>query len=194
MTKNKIICVFCSSSEAISEIYRENSRKLGKLIAMEGWNLVYGGADVGLMGILSREVKKSGGKILGVIPEMMVGFGIQNKGDDEKIITKTMHERKSIMEEQANAFIVLPGGFGTLEEMMEVITLKQLGYHNKSIVILNINGFYDNLMIFFEKMFTEHFAKRQYTKLYHVTSDLNDAISYIKNYEAKIIPNKWFSK
>ncbi len=144
-----------------------------------------------MMGALARSVKKNGGRVTGVNLELFVKKGLCYRDADEIIICKTMNERKQIMEDRSDAFIVLPGGFGTLEEFSEVLTLKQLHFHNKPIVLVNINGFYSKLVAWMENIFSENFVKEKYRNLYYVTEHPDEAFSYIRNYTPIEYPVKW---
>jgi uncharacterized protein (TIGR00730 family) len=188
----KSIAVYCSSSDVIHQDYFTSAQMLGKAMAENDFQLVYGAGIVGLMGEVARHVKANGGRTLGVIPTALNIDKVVNDTDDELIITDGMRERKAIMDERADAFIGLPGGFGTLEEMFEVLTLKQLGYHNKAIVFLNIRGYYDKLFEMFEHIYAEKFAKKQYRILYHISESVEDAITFLKNYQPPDLPDKWF--
>nr|WP_320120305.1 TIGR00730 family Rossman fold protein [uncultured Marinifilum sp.] len=185
------ICVFCSSSNSLADIYFEEAKKLGVGIGLAGNNLVYGGTNVGLMNEVAVAVKKSGGKAIGVIPKLIKDYGLSANNLDELIITPDMAERKKILREKSNAFIALSGGFGTLEEILEVITLKQLGYHNLPIVFINTNGFYNNLKEQFEVSYREKFAKEQYRKMYVFVDDYKQALTYIKDYKHEQTGTKW---
>jgi len=185
------ICVFCSSSNQISKEYIEMAAELGHKMAEHGFNLVHGGGKIGLMGILASSVQQKGGIVTGVLPDLLNIEGIASETDDEIIITKDMADRKAEMRKRSRAFIALPGGFGTLEEVMETITLKQLGYHNLPVVIINTNGFYDNLFALFEKMFSQKFADTSYHSLYFEAKNPDDALEYIKNYSYPEIRKKW---
>lgn len=186
------ICVFSSSSNAISEKYFEAAEQLGCLIASGGHTLVNGGANVGLMEAVTLAVNKSGAKTIGVIPELMVNRSLESGNLHEVIVTKDMMERKAKMRELSDAFIALPGGFGTLEEILEVITLKQLLYHNKPIVFVNTNNFFDNLFKQFDISCEEQFAKDVSKKMYFVTESVEEAMEYIENYKEEVIDAKWF--
>ncbi|MBD3349923.1 MAG: TIGR00730 family Rossman fold protein [Candidatus Lokiarchaeota archaeon] len=186
------LCVFCSSSSKVSKKYKEETAHLGTLIGKKKHCLIYGGGNVGLMGILARNVHDNGGKIIGIIPKAIADYGIVYKDADELIVTTSMSERKQKMTKKADAFIILPGGFGTLEELFEVLTLKQLQYESKAIVIVNINHFYDKMFDFFEKIFEEKFAKSQFKELYHVAENVDGAIKYITNYQTQEFPEKWY--
>nr|MDA3928059.1 TIGR00730 family Rossman fold protein [Prolixibacteraceae bacterium] len=176
------ICVFCSSSNAVADIHFAAAELLGELIGKHKHSLVYGGANVGLMDMVAITVKKNQGKILGVIPQKIHDKNLSSEHPDELVITTTMDERKTLMHQKSDAFIALPGGFGTLEEIIEVITLKQLDYHQKPIVFVNTDGFYNNLFQQFEKSFTDGFAKENYKKLYEIVDSPKEAINYIENY------------
>ncbi len=145
------ICVFCSSSNALDTFYFEEAYELGKRIAENGHRLVYGGANVGLMHHVADTVLKFKGTALGIIPQKIFDRNLGANYIDELVITNTMDERKAIMRDRSDAFIALPGGFGTLEEILEVLTLKQLDYHRKPIVFVNTHGFYNDLFAQFEK-------------------------------------------
>ncbi len=191
---HKSICVYCSSSDHISTAFFDIAQELGEAIVGNGYRFIYGGGDIGLMGAIARSVHKHGGHVVGVIPEFLRQPGIAYELSDELIVTADMRERKAAMESRADAFIALPGGFGTLEEMLEVITLKQLGVHDKPIVFLNTNGFYNGLHDLFEHIFDHNFAKPHYRDLYHFADDVHSAISYIKAYEPKALGTKWYKE
>ncbi|PKP17942.1 MAG: TIGR00730 family Rossman fold protein [Bacteroidetes bacterium HGW-Bacteroidetes-21] len=185
------ICVFCSSSNFIEKAYCDMATDLGRLIAEHGYNLVHGGGKVGLMGIISNSVQQGGRKVTGVLPEQLNLEGIASETDDEIIITKDMADRKTEMRKRSQAFIALPGGFGTLEELVEVITLKQLGYLNYPIVIINTLNFYEPLIRLFEEMYHQKFADVSYRTLYYIASGPEDAIEYVKNYKYPEVKKKW---
>lgn len=187
----KSICVYCSSSNHVSLDFFQVAERLGEAIALGGYQLIYGGGDIGLMGALARAVHKHEGHVVGVIPEFLRLPEVCYELSDELIVTSDMRGRKAIMETRADAFIALPGGFGTLEEMLEVITLKQLAVHNKPIVFLNTKGFYNGLNEVFEHMFEHHFAKPHYRDLYHFSDDVPDAMEYIKSYDPPALELKW---
>jgi uncharacterized protein (TIGR00730 family) len=173
------VCVFCASSDLIRPQYSELARELGRKMVARGMRLVYGGGNNGLMGELSREIHERGGKITGVIPLGLKDLGYAYEGADEIIVTDGLRERKAIMEERADGFIGLPGGFGTIEEMVEIITLRQLRMHAKPIVFFNSNGFYDGLLAQFETGYRENFMFEECRNLYLVTDSLDEALDYI---------------
>ncbi len=174
------ICVYCSSSNAIADTYPPAADTLGRALARRGHTLVYGGGAVGLMGVLARAAHEEGGPVTGVIPSKLQDReGIAYEAD-ELIVTDTMRERKGIMFRRADAFVVLPGGYGTLEEFMEVLTLKQLGYHDRPIAILNVDGFFDTLLDFFGQLREGQFARENVTDLVHVVSTAQEALNRIE--------------
>lgn len=174
------ICVYCSSSSAIDPKYESIAERMGHLLAGNGYALVYGGGNVGLMGVLARAVHARKGHVYGVIPEALQQVeGVAYEIADDLIVTQTMQERKSIMYTRADAFVVLPGGFGTLEEFMEVLTLKQLGYHDKPLFLVNAYEFYRPLIELFEHIYAERFARPTHRELYRVVTAPEDIISVL---------------
>ncbi len=161
-------------------------------IALRNGTLVFGGTSVGLMGAVARATQKHGGHVIGVLPGFMRPRGIAYTSADELIITQDMRERKATMESRSDAFLALPGGFGTLEEMIEIITLKQLKQHAKPVVFLDIDGFYRPLQRLFEHMITNHFAKEAMRQIYHFAPDVPSAFQYLDHYEPPAIDEKWF--
>lgn len=183
MTNNiKNVCVFSSSSNALDEIYYKDAQELGFLLGKSGFTLIYGGGATGTMGVNAKAAKNAGGKVIGVIPEKLHALVEQNKSCDELHITKGMRDRKQKLDELSDAVITLAGGFGTLEELSEMITQKQLGYSGKAIVILNTAGFYDNLLKFFEEIIDKKFAGQNSSKFYYVAKTPQDAIEYLTHY------------
>jgi cytokinin riboside 5'-monophosphate phosphoribohydrolase len=187
----KKICVFCSSSNNVNSSFFNAATELGELIAMKNWSLVYGGTHIGLMGAIARAVHSKKGKVIGVITTFLNEKGITYDSADELIVTKDMRERKRIMEERGDAFIALPGGFGTIEEILEILTLKQLQLHNKPVVLLNTDDYYKDFLLFFEHMYYEKFARDDFRKLYFIAPDPKSAISYIEHYSPAELQNKW---
>jgi uncharacterized protein (TIGR00730 family) len=186
------ICVFSSSSNAISDVYVNEAIDLARMIGKARFCLINGGSNVGLMDIVTREAGIHGAKTIGIIPEKLRDFNLASIHAHEIIVSGDMMERKAKMRELSDSFIALAGGFGTLEEILEVITLKQLGYHHKAIVFINTNGFYDDLFRQFEKSYDEKFAKESYRKLYFIAENALEAMSYLKNYLPEEGENKWF--
>jgi hypothetical protein len=186
------ICVFSSSSNAIKEVYFQEAEQLGKLIAKGDHVLINGGANVGLMEAVTIAAREAGGKTIGIIPEKLIGRSLASENLHEVIITPDMHNRKVRMRDISDAFIALPGGFGTLEEILEVITLRQLDYHTKPIVFINTNNFFDNLFKQFEVSYNEMFAKNVYRELYFVAQNSAEALDYVSNYVPVVLDSKWF--
>lgn len=190
MTKN--ICVYCSSSNTLDKSYYEDAELLGQLLAKNGFNVVYGGSCVGTMHSVASSAKKSGSKIIGVMPEKLFNFGVSSDYCDEFYKTKDMRTRKQKLDDVSDAVVAMAGGFGTLEEVSEMIVQKQLGYNNKPIVFLNTNGFYDNLFKFFDTIMTQQFAKETAKNLYFNAKTPQEVVEYLLNYEygAKVVEPK----
>jgi len=188
------ICVYCSSSDALDGIFLEAAQALGREIGLRGHELVYGGASVGLMGALARSTHRAGGQVTGIIPRMFAQRGLAYQAADNLIITETLAQRKAAMIERAESFVALPGGFGTLEELAEVLTLKQLGLLQSAVVLINVGSFYDALLAFFEQMYTRSFAREAFRALYHLASGVDDALNYVEAYRPGALPAKWFGR
>lgn len=179
----KNICVYTSSSNELDKIYYEAARELGVLLAQNGFNLVYGGGNLGMMGVLAQAVKDFGAKVYGVLPEKLHKIGVGDVGCDELHVTKCMRTRKEKLDVLSDAAVAMPGGFGTLEELTEMIEQKHLGYTTKAIVILNTNGFYDDFLKFLDRIIDEKFAQEKMHSAYFVAKTPSEAIAYLKNYQ-----------
>lgn len=177
----KRVCVYCASSSKINPVYFETAKKLGNIFAENDIELIYGGGSVGLMGALADSVMEFGGKVTGVIPRFMCEVEWQHNEITELIITESMHERKEKMANLADAVIALPGGCGTLEELLEVITWKQLGIFNKPIVILNINGYYTHLIAQLNQAVGEHFMIEKHKEMWSVADSVENVLDALKN-------------
>ena len=153
------ICVFCGSSIGIHQSYRNVAESLACYLVENGIGIVYGGGNVGLMGVLADAALQKGGEVIGVIPQALVDKEVAHSGLKELRIVSSMHERKALMAELSDGFIALPGGFGTFEEFCEVLTWSQLGLHRKPCGILNVNGYYDHLLSLFDHAVSEQFLK-----------------------------------
>jgi uncharacterized protein (TIGR00730 family) len=186
------ICVYSSSSNAIADVYVNEAIELARMIGQSKFCLINGGSNVGLMDVVTREAGIHGAKTIGIIPEKLRDFNLASVHAHEIIVSGDMMERKAKMRELSDSFIALAGGFGTLEEILEVITLKQLGYHSKAVVFINTNGFYDDLFRQFEKSYEEKFAKENYRKLYFIAENASQAMNYLQNYKPEETVNKWF--
>ena len=189
----KSICVFCSSSDLIDEVYFKTAIDLGCQIGGLNLDLVYGGGGIGLMGAVARSVHKNGGKVVGVFPEFLreKDKGFEYTEADELIIAETMRIRKAIMDERADAFIVLPGGIGTLEEAIEIMSMKQLGLTDKPLAFVNTNNFYDSLISNFQMMVGLKFAKSSILDLFAVCPNSSSALEFILSYKSKKKDNKY---
>lgn len=183
------IAVYGAASSLIDESYKEAGRELGRKIAERGDGLVFGGGANGMMGAAAEGVYEKGGYILGVVPEFFkeAGSEVSFKNCTEFIYTDTMRERKKQMEEHSDAFIISPGGIGTFDEFFEILTLKQLGRHNKAIAIYNINGFFDEMAESLYKMVKEQFITDDCAELCKVFTDVDEMLDYIRNYDPKDI-------
>lgn len=179
------ICVYGAASDEILDVYTDKGEELGKQIAKHKHNLIFGGGDGGMMGAVAKGVHENGGYITGVVPTFFNVDGILYENCDEMIRPETMRERKQIMEEKAEAFIMTPGGIGTFEEFFEILTLKQLGRHTKPIVILNINDYFSPIIKMLTKAIDQRFMTKTSRKLWFVTNDIDVALQYIEEYEAK---------
>ncbi len=160
------ICVFCGSKTGSEPLFLEMAIRLGQVLAERGLDLVYGGASIGLMGAVADSVIAGGGKVVGVIPEAMSSKEVAHDGLTEMHVVSSMHERKSMMARLADAFVALPGGFGSFEELLEMITWAQLGIHRKPVGILNVSGYYDPLIQLFERAIEEGFIKPRNRQLF----------------------------
>lgn len=177
------ICVYCASSTQVDKLYLESAAELGRILVENGMNLVYGAGSVGLMGALADSVMLHGGKVTGVIPAFMCEQEWDHKGITELIITETMHERKEKMAFMSDAAIALPGGCGTLEELLEVITWKQLGLYLHPIIIVNINGYYNPLIEMLQKAIDQRFMREIHGAIWTVVDEVADVIHAINNAE-----------
>lgn len=183
MTDIKRVCVFASSCNYLEKSYYEAASEFGELLGKSGYDMVYGGSSLGLMWACAEKVKQQGSQLIGVMPERLHNMGVYTDECVELFITPCMRGRKAKMDELSDAVVALAGGFGTLEELSEIIVQKQLGYNNKPIVILNTNGFYDKLIEFFDEIISQKFARDTAKKLYFVANTPEEAIEYLQNYE-----------
>ncbi|MBO5248265.1 MAG: TIGR00730 family Rossman fold protein [Clostridia bacterium] len=176
------LCVYGAASPTIDPKYIETVEALGELMVSRGHSLVFGGGGNGLMGAAARGVRAKGGKIFGVIPRFFDDENVEAICDfcDELVFPETMRERKRIMEENADGFIVVPGGIGTFEEFFEILTLKQLCRHQKPIAIYNINGYYDEMLLFMRKAIEQQFLRESCMDLFFVTDNTEDLFSYLE--------------
>ncbi len=184
---SKLLCVYCASSLHLAPDYYETAEQVGREMVAHGWGLVYGGGKAGLMGSVARGVKAAGGVVVGVIPEFMKARELAYHEADELLTVQTMAERKQAMISRAEAYLTLPGGIGTLEEIAEVLTLRYLAQLEKPVVFLNQNGYYDDLFRFFDRMQRERFKTNGMKGLYEVANTVGEIWPHLQSaprYEA----------
>lgn len=177
MAKIKSLCVYCGSSPGRQPIYLESAQLLADALVSREIQLIYGGASIGIMGTLADRVLAKGGRVVGVIPEALAHQEVMHSGLSELHITHSMHQRKLKMAELADGFISLPGGIGTLEELFEIWTWSQLGFHQKPIALLNIAGYYDRLLSFLDHIENEQFFRSQHRKLLNVDANIESLLN-----------------
>ena len=173
------VCVFASSCNYLDETYYTAARELGKLIGQADMDMVYGGSCLGLMWACAENVKKNGGRIIGVMPEKLHEMDVYSDYCDEFFLTPCMRSRKAKMDELSDALIALPGGFGTLEELSEMIVQKQLGYNQKAVVILNTNGFYNPLLEMLQQAISQNFMRKEHGNIWHVAQTPEEAVNLL---------------
>lgn len=174
------ICLFGASSEEINKVYFEEVEKLGKMMAQRGHGMVFGGGKTGLMGAAIRGLSAAGGTSIGIAPRFFDQPGVLFEDCTKFIFTDTMRERKQLMEDNSDAFIIVPGGIGTFEEFFEILTLKQLGRHNKPIAIFNINNYYDDINKIITKASDEGFLKKNHLNIFKISDDAAELLDYIE--------------
>jgi uncharacterized protein (TIGR00730 family) len=179
MNQIKNVCVYSASSTKIAPVYFAAAEELGRLLAMRSINLINGAGSIGLMAATSNAALSAGGTVTGVIPRFMVEQNWHHSGLTQLVETKTMHERKQLMAEMSDGVIALPGGCGTMEELLEIITWKQLGLYLKPIVILNINGFYDPLLEMLQRAIDGHFMRPEHGTIWQVATSAQEAIDLL---------------
>lgn len=180
MATIRSICVYCGSSNGADPVYALAARRFGRMIAEAGIRLVYGGGSIGLMGVLARSTMEHGGKVTGIIPRFLVKREIMQRDVHELIVTRDMHERKRLMFERAEAFVALPGGIGTLEEVVEMTTWAQLGRHQKPILIANLDGFWTPLLALLDHMVERGFLTPSLPERYLVADRLEDVVPMLE--------------
>lgn len=184
------IAVYCGSSTGSIQIYRDQAAQLGTYLAEMGIHLVFGGGKVGMMGILADAAMEAGGQVTGVIPGFLHIKEVAHPGLTELITVGSMHERKALIEKMCDAAIALPGGFGTLDELFEMLTWGQLGLHDKPVGILNINGFFDQILAAVDRMVEEGFLKDLNRDMLLVSEDIEDLLKRMQNYNPPSV-RKW---
>jgi hypothetical protein len=187
------VCVFCGSSPGSDPAYLEAARGLGATLGHRGLSLVYGGASVGLMGAVADAALAAGAHVTGVIPSSMVTREIAHPALHDLRVVATMHERKALMADLADAFVALPGGIGTLDETFEILTWAQLGLHGKPVGFLNVAGFYDPLVAFLERGIAERFIRAEHRGLFVMAGTAEDLIDRLARYAAPAV-EKWLDR
>ncbi len=185
------VCVYCSSSDRVDPVYFEAAKALGTLIGERKNALVYGGGNTGPMNALADAVKESGGRVLSVIPKIFDERGLTYKHSDEVVVTANLQERRITMIRDSDVFMALPGGFGTLEEIAENLTMRQLGLHSRPICLLDVNGFWTPFLAFLDQLVEGNFAKPEHRDLIHVARTPADAMAYVDRYAPVDVPDKW---
>jgi hypothetical protein len=180
----KSIAVFCGSREGYNEVYREAAYAVGAILADAGIEVVYGGGKIGLMGALAEGVLQNNGRITGVIPSFLQTKEVAHDGLSDLVVTETMHERKIKMYELCDAVIVLPGGWGTMDELFEMLTWGQLGLHQKPIGLFNVNGYYESLKVLVNSMVQEGFLEEQLGSMLLSGDTIDELLELMRNYEA----------
>ena len=192
-TPMRRVLVFCGSSPGRVPEYVESARALGAELAARGLGLVYGGAQVGVMGAVADAVLAAGGEVIGVIPRMLVDREVAHKGLSDLRVVETMHERKALMESLADGVVALPGGFGTLEELFEIVTWAQLGIHAKPVGLINIAGYWDQLLAFIDHMSAERFLHTQQRDALLVADSPAELLDRMTSYQPVVL-DKWLDR
>ena len=189
----KSICVYCGSSTGSQPIYTTAAKRLGSSLVNHQLSLVYGGGNVGLMGVIADEVMALGGHVTGVIPQALMDKEVGHTTLSKLHIVRNMHERKALMAQLSDGFIAMPGGIGTLEELFEMFTWLQLGFHEKPLGLLNTQGFYDNLIVFLKQTVQDGFLKEEHLDLLIIESDPDIMIQRFKEFKPHHL-TKWLTK
>jgi uncharacterized protein (TIGR00730 family) len=188
------VCVFCGSRCGSQPLYAEASRHLGMSLVARGMNLVYGGGHVGLMGVVADTVLSAGGRAVGVIVQSLVDLELAHRGLTELIVVDTMHQRKALMAERADAFVALPGGYGTGDELFEILTWAQLGFHARPIGLLNTAGYFDPLLAWLDHMVREDFLRPKHRELLLVADDADRLLDRLGQFKPGPNEPKWTDK
>ena len=186
----KRVCVYCGSSSGANPVHREAAENLGALLASRGIGLVYGGGNVGLMGILADAALRAGGEVIGVVPSALMEKELGHTGVTKLHVTGSMHGRKQLMADLSDGFIALPGGIGTLEELFETFTWLQLGFHGKPVGLLNVAGFYDHLLTFLRHTAEEKFLRAEHLESLLVETDAGALLGRMTRFRAPVL-GKW---
>jgi hypothetical protein len=187
------VCIFCGSSNGARDVYVEAARAMGAALARRRIGLVFGGGRIGLMGVVADAVLAAGGEVIGVIPEALVAKELAHNGLSDLRVVGSMHERKALMAELADAFVALPGGYGTFEEFCEVVTWAQLGFHRKPCGLLNVVGFYEPLLAFFDHAVAEGFVRPGHRALVLEERDPEHLLDLLARYQPPAL-EKWIER
>ncbi len=187
----KTICVYCGSSMGFDPEHEKTANAFGNYLAKQNLTLIYGAGNVGLMGTLANAVLDNGGQVVGVIPQFLKDWEVAHTGISELIVTKTMHARKEIMADKADAFVALSGGFGTFDELFEIMTWAQLGLHSKPVGLLNIKGFYDPLLTMIDQLVSAGFLKAENRDLLLVGNSIDELFEKLNAYTPQADTGKW---
>jgi uncharacterized protein (TIGR00730 family) len=189
----KRICVFCGSSMGYQRVYKQAAENLGKLLADNGISLVYGGANVGLMKVLAEATMKNGGEVIGVMPQILIDKEVAHNGLHQMHVVQSMAERKAMMVELSDAFVALPGGFGTLDELSEILTFNQLRISDKPLGLLNVAGYFDSLLRFLDHGVSEGFVREEHRSNIIVSFECKSLLQKLKKYEP-VGMGKWIEE
>lgn len=187
----KYISVFCGSSSGNEEIFVHQAELLGRTIARRGYGIIYGGARVGLMGAVANGAMSEGGEVIGVIPAFLKRKELEHEGLSQIYVVETMHQRKALMNELSDGVVTLPGGFGTMDELFEILTWGQLALHKKPIGLLNVQGYYDPLVVMSQKMIEKGFLKDDYRNLLIVEDNIDILLNEMEIF-VPLSGNKWY--
>lgn len=188
------VCVFCASSDVIDPAHRDLAERLGTALGQSGYDMVFGGADVGLMGAVARSAQAAGSRITAIIPQSMIDRGIAYTDAHELMAVNDLRDRKALMDARSDAFVILPGGLGTLEEALEALNLKFLRFHTKPIIFLDPEGFYAPLWSLLERYYAEGFSSRAVEQLYTRVRDCAAVIEYLRAYEAPVVDDSFYER
>jgi uncharacterized protein (TIGR00730 family) len=188
------VCVFCGSRLGNRPVYRLHAQRLARLLAERGIGIVYGGGSIGLMGVVADAALEAGGEVIGVIPEVLMAREFAHPNLTRLHIVRTMHERKALMSDLADGFVALPGGFGTLDELFEIVTWAQLGIHTKPVVLLNSSDYYRHLLASVRHAIDEGFIAPEHAGLLIVTDDPEEAVEALLTYQPPIAVPRWMGR
>lgn len=188
------ICVFCGSKAGGREVYADHARRFGAALVRRGLGLVYGAGHVGLMGVVADAVLQAGGEVIGVIPQALVDKELAHSQLTDLRIVRTMHERKAMMAELADGFAALPGGYGTGDELFEILTWAQLGFHRKPIGVVNVGGYFDGLLAWLDHTVAEQFVKPPHRRLLLVAQDADELLDQFESHATSSAEQPWIEK